>query len=97
MEDLSAEFIFSLVGLLAGIISMIFLLGTLRKGPEALRGAVAQFVIGILLITLAFLWDVLFTLGSPGLIFPFDIHHLFMAASILFFVNAARKFYHFAR
>lgn len=97
MTNVSSELLFSIFGLVAGVASLVFLIITFRKGPEALRGALLHLTIGVALVTLAFVWDIVFSSQLFGLAASFDLHHLLVAISVLFFVNAARKFYQIGR
>ncbi len=97
MSNISPDLIYSVIGFIAGTIALVFLITTLRKGPKGLKGAVFQLIFGVAIMTLAFLWDIVFEFGILGTISSLDLHHLLMAVSFLFFMNAARKFYHFGR
>jgi len=88
------DLLLSFFGLVVGIFSLMYLSIALYKGPEALGGSIGQLIVGIGIIVVAFVWNLMVGLFKVNI---FDVHHLFMAISIIFFANAARKLYKFGK
>lgn len=88
---------FSLTGAILGLISLGVFIKTYKKGPEALKPVVTQLILGVLLITTGFAWVIGAEIFGNGTLDALEMHHIFMASSIIFFLSAALKIYKIGR
>ena len=87
-----------LIGFTAGIVSAVFLYIAYKYGPGLYRRPMTEFFLGLILISLSFLFSVLgFILRVPDIGWLESTHHLLMLASVFFFVDGARNFFRIGR
>lgn len=92
-RTISAQVLFDVVAVLAGIVAIYHLVCLNRKLGGKLSGALKFFNFGVLANVLSIAWSTLWshTIYTFGAI-TFDIHHVLMSLGMVFFIISTHKF-----
>lgn len=91
-HNIGLEFFLSLFGILAGLVSVIIFLEKRDSIFEKMNQGITFIIYGISFTVIATIWDIFFMYMNSAPRFFEDIHPLFIAIGMIFFIRAAQKF-----